>query len=188
MTPAESRSALGYFDTPDALIYGIGNIGRQDDGLGWAFIDWLDAAGLCPQAERVKFYQLNLEDADLISRKQRVLFIDASKDEALEGFCLYQAEPQMDVSFTSHAMSIETILATCGQCFGVMPEVYVLAIRGYAWELEMGLTAQAQRNLQTAAEQLKHTSLASSSQNHRPHRPNPARGARNLDQHSGGNT
>ena len=34
---------LGFFDDPSSLIYGIGNVGRQDDGLGWAFIDRLEA-------------------------------------------------------------------------------------------------------------------------------------------------
>ena len=33
---------LGLFDNPTSLIYGIGNDGRQDDGLGWAFIDRLE--------------------------------------------------------------------------------------------------------------------------------------------------
>jgi len=151
---AASNLTLDYFNHEDALIYGIGNIGRQDDGLGWAFIDWLDASGRCAKAELLKFYQLNLEDADLISHKQRVLFIDASKDATVDSFRLYQAVPKMDFSFTSHAMSVETIMATCGQCFGRVPEVYVLAIRGYEWELQIGLSAAAENNLQLASSHL----------------------------------
>ncbi|MGV8897895.1 MAG: hydrogenase maturation protease [Burkholderiaceae bacterium] len=151
---AESNLTLDYFNDASALIYGIGNIGRQDDGLGWEFIDWLEATSACPKAEKVKFYQLNLEDADLISHKQRVLFIDASKDTTLDSFHLYKAEPKMDFSFTSHTMSIETVMATCQQVFGNIPEVYVLAIRGYAWELQLGLTEQAKKNLDRATSQL----------------------------------
>jgi hydrogenase maturation protease len=146
---------LDYFDDPSTLIYGIGNIGRQDDGLGWEFIDWLEREGACARAEKVKFYQLNLEDADLISQKQKVLFIDASRDTALAHFRLYKAEPKMDVSFTSHAMSIETIMATCSLCFDRVPEVHVLAIRGHAWELQTGLTAQAKINLDLAVAHLQ---------------------------------
>lgn len=151
---AGSSLTLDYFDADSALIYGIGNIGRQDDGLGWAFIDWLEATSACAKAEIVKFYQLNLEDADLISRKERVLFVDASKDATVDSFRLYKAEPKIDFSFTSHAMSIETIMATCGQCFGKMPDVYVLAIRGYEWELQIGLTEQAKNNLHLATNDL----------------------------------
>jgi len=141
---------LADFDQPSALIYGIGNIGRQDDGLGWAFIDWLEAHGLCPQAELRRHYQLQLEDAELISHKQRVLFVDASIEAELDAFALRRVEPRLDYSFTSHAISIASIVATCRACFGHTPEVYVLAIRGYEWELQVGLSAPARLNLQAA--------------------------------------
>lgn len=156
---AESNLTLDYFNDASALIYGIGNVGRQDDGLGWEFIDWLETTSACPKAEKVKFYQLNLEDADLISHKQRVLFIDASKDTTLDSFHLYKAEPKMDFTFTSHTMSIETVMATCQQVFGNLPEVYVLAIRGYEWELQLGLTERAKKNLDRATSQLGCTAM-----------------------------
>ena len=152
--PAEALPTLADFDRPDALILGIGNDGRQDDGLGWAFIDWLEQNVLCPQAELQRNYQLQIEDAELISRKQRVLFVDATLDPAAEPFRLYPGQPQYDYSFTSHAVSIASILATCQTCFGRLPEVYVLAIRGYEWELQMGLSERAQRNLQAAQQSL----------------------------------
>jgi hypothetical protein len=38
-------------------------------------------------------------------------------------------------------------MATSRQCFGRVPEVTVLAIRGYSWELTLGLTPHAARNL-----------------------------------------
>jgi hydrogenase maturation protease len=141
---------LDEFDNSSCLIYGIGNVGRQDDGLGWAFVDWLEAQGRCANAEIQRNYQLLLEDADLISTKRRVLFIDATKDDAVTTFTLERAAPKMDFSFTSHAISIPAIMATCQQCFERLPEVYVLAIRGFEFELEMGLTPAAQRNLDDA--------------------------------------
>ncbi|MDY7577064.1 hydrogenase maturation protease [Herbaspirillum sp. RTI4] len=158
---AGSKLTLDYFDNEASLIYGIGNIGRQDDGLGWEFIDWLETASVCTKAERVKFYQLNLEDADLISHQQRVLFVDASKEVSDERFRFYKAEQKMDFSFTSHDMSIETIMATCWQCFAKMPEVYVLAIKGYEWELQIGLTDEAKKNLRLASSYMQRgTSVA----------------------------
>jgi hydrogenase maturation protease len=150
---------LDYFNDASTLIYGIGNIGRQDDGLGWEFIDWLERKEVCANAEKVKFYQLNLEHADLISHKRKVLFVDASREAALDHFRLYKAEPKMDFSFTSHAMSVETIMATCGQCFDRIPEVHVLAIRGYEWELQIGLTARASDNLDLALGHLQALAL-----------------------------
>lgn len=141
---------LDDFDSPASLIYGIGNVGRRDDGLGWAFVDWLEAEASCPEAEIRRHYQLHLEDAELISHKKRVLFVDATKDTSVKSFALERAEPKMDFSFTSHAISIPSVMATCWQCFHYLPEVYVLAIRGYQWELEMGLTQKAERNLNEA--------------------------------------
>lgn len=138
------------FDNNSSLIYGIGNVGRQDDGLGWAYVDWLEQQDICPNAQFIRSYQLLLEDADVISHVKRVLFIDASKEHALDCFKLEKAEPKLDFSFTSHSISIPTVMATCQQCFDVMPEVYVLAIRGYEWELEVGLTDQGSDNLEQA--------------------------------------
>ena len=138
---------LEFFTEPTSLIYGIGNVGRRDDGLGWAFIDRLEARQPPPGATLHRSYQLNLEDADLIQGFARVLFVDATKDPAVSSFALTRPEPKLDFSFTSHAISVPSILATANQCFGYVPEVYLLAIRGYEWELQMGLTGPAQQNL-----------------------------------------
>src|ERR1700722_9709329 len=93
---------LDEFDDDACLIYGIGNVGRQDDGLGWAFVDWLEARSRGTNAEPQRGYQLLVEDADLISSKRRVLFIDATKDTSVSAFTLERAAPRMDFSFTSH--------------------------------------------------------------------------------------
>jgi len=141
---------LDEFDDDSCLIYGIGNVGRQDDGLGWAFLDWLEDTGRCANAELRRGYQLLLEDSELISTKERVLFVDATRDSAVASFTLERVEPKMDFSFTSHAISIPAIMATCEKCFERLPVVHVLAIRGFEFELEMGLTPQARQNLTAA--------------------------------------
>jgi len=141
-----------FFDDSSSLIYGIGNVGRQDDGLGWAFIDRLESGHCVPHAELRRTYQLNLEDADLIGGFSRVLFVDATKDPGVPSFTLTRPEPKLDFSFTSHAISVPSILATARQCFGYVPEVYLLAIRGYQWELQLGLTELAEQNLSCSLE------------------------------------
>lgn len=125
-------------------------MGRQDDGLGWAFIDWLEEESLCPKADLDKHYQLHLEHADLISQKKRVLFVDATKVPEVESIKLETVDPEMDHSFTSHAISIGAIMETCKMCFDYIPEVQLLTIKGYEWELELGLTSKAQQNLDQA--------------------------------------
>jgi len=146
----ECGERLADYDSSDCLIYGIGNVGRQDDGLGWAFIDWLESAQSHPGAETARCYQLQLEDADRISRKTRVLFVDATKAADVKDVQVETVAPRMDPSFTSHAVSISTILATCETCFGVVPEAQLLTIKGYAWDLKIGLTKRAVGNLTRA--------------------------------------
>lgn len=150
-SPANLQTVtLADYNNTDSLIYGIGNIGRQDDGLGWAFIDWLEKESICPKADLMRHYQLHLEDADMISYKKKVLFVDASKVADLKTFQLEKVKPKMDFSFTSHAMSVQTILATCKTCFDDVPEVQFLTIKGYEWELQQGLTTKARHNLDLA--------------------------------------
>lgn len=141
---------LADFDDHSCLIYGIGNVGRQDDGLGWAFVDWLEAKGYCRNADVRKNYQLLLEDAELISGKRCVLFVDATKDPSVASFTMERAVPLMDFSFTSHAISVSALMATSQQCFNRLPTVHVLTIRGFEFDLAMGLTPAAQSNLDVA--------------------------------------
>jgi len=62
------------------LIYGFGNPGREDDGLGIELArrleDWSKKSGL-PGITFDSNYQLNIEDAEVISEKDLVIFADA---------------------------------------------------------------------------------------------------------------
>ncbi len=138
------------YDLPSTLIYGIGNVARQDDGLGWAFIDRLKAIRYYKKLNMHRFYQLNIEDSELISRKERVLFVDAYKGDDFEHFKISRVEATNMPSFTSHAMSAESVLATCESLYNKYPECYYLAIRGYEWGLQEGLTKRARANLDAA--------------------------------------
>lgn len=157
----EILDRLDNYNTTDSLIYGIGNIGRQDDGLGWAFLDWLEKESIFPKAELMRHYQLHLEDADLISRKKNVLFVDASKAPHLKKFSIENVVPKLDFTFTSHAMSVETVLAICKLCYENVPKVQFLTIKGYEWELQQGLTKNATKNLQEVITYFKHIKVRS---------------------------
>lgn len=136
------------------FIYGIGNIGRQDDGLGWAFIEALEDS-LPPHVETFRNYQLNIEDAEMISHHAQVLFVDATKSEEVTTYRCRPVQPHASISFTSHYLSMESVLALCQNIYHKTPATHVIEIRGYAWELQQGLTEQAQQNLQQAVEFFK---------------------------------
>jgi hydrogenase maturation protease len=129
-------------------VYGFGNPGRQDDGLGPMIIDKLDndnIQGITTDCN----YQLNIEDADNISESDVVIFVDASID-AEEPFTFKRIEPSAEITFTTHSMSPESVIALCGDIYGRIPEAYVLAVRGYEWEMFEGLSEKAMYNFNEA--------------------------------------
>ena len=140
------------------LIFGIGNNGRQDDGLGWSFLALLETDDWPFDLEYR--YQLQIEDAELISRYDNVIFVDASKTEFEEGFKLYPCMPVDNYSFSTHALAPETILYITNKLYNHQPNAQVLAIQGVDWELEIGLSNIAADNLVKAYQYFKDNILS----------------------------
>ena len=131
---------------PKILLIGIGNNCRGDDGLGWKFIELVESMGL-DFIDREYRYQLQVEDAALISEYDVVYFVDATYEKAEQGFelrpCIARAEEQV----SSHAQSAEAILQLANNLYHKFPEAWVLAIAGESWELETTLSKTAEKNL-----------------------------------------
>lgn len=130
------------------LVLGYGNPGRQDDGLGPAFAEALDALDI-PGVSVHAAFQLNIEDAANASEHDAVLFADADAAGS-EPYAITKAEPAPTVAFTSHAVAPGAILAICEDYFGKRPKAWVLGIRGYTFEFAEGLSPEAQKNLELA--------------------------------------
>lgn len=130
------------------LFYGIGNVGREDDGLGIRLIENLEAEALPSTIELNSNYQLNIEDAMDISGFDIVVFVDATVEKnARAPFDLRPINPSNDIAFSTHAMGIESILALCDQLYGRFPQAFVLTMPGYQWEIRDELSARAKENL-----------------------------------------
>ncbi len=132
------------------LLIGYGNPGRRDDGLGPAFAQ---AVGrFCPDGLTIESdYQLVVEDAHTVAQHDIVVFVDA--DTAGAGpFQLGEIHAgQKLVSFSSHSLSPEGVLALARDLFQAIPKAYLLGIRGYEFnQFRMGLSQGAQRNLHEA--------------------------------------
>jgi hydrogenase maturation protease len=131
-----------------ALVLGIGNPGRGDDGLGPALVELLGAARL----EGVTFdsnYQLNVEDALACSEHETVIFADAS-GTAEAPFSFTEIEPAREIAFTTHELSPAAVLALCEELYARCPKAWTLAVRGYAWDIGEGLSPRAEINLSAA--------------------------------------
>jgi hydrogenase maturation protease len=136
---------------PRTLIYGYGNIGRQDDGLGVYLIDklrhWLPYHGL-HDVSLASNFQLNIEDSVDLAKHDLVVFADATK-EAIDDIKFDRLYPDpLLVNFTMHAVPPAAILYLCESLHQRRPETYVLRLKGYNWEFQEGLSAKAYTNLE----------------------------------------
>jgi hydrogenase maturation protease len=130
------------------IVLGIGNTGRQDDGLGWLFLDFLKSQKNSYVLEYR--YQLQIEDAELISNYDEVIFVDATKEETKDGFFLKPCQTFDKYSFSTHALAPETILYLTNKLYDHNPRSYIFGIQGYEWELKIGLSKRANENLDNA--------------------------------------
>lgn len=135
------------------IVLGIGNNGRQDDGLGWMFLDFLEEQNSDIDIEYR--YQLQIEDADLISNYETVIFVDATKEETEEGFYLEPCHPSEKYSFSTHSLAPETVLYLSDKLYDHNPDASIFAIQGYDWELIIGLSEKGTINLDKAIKYFK---------------------------------
>ncbi len=129
------------------LVIGIGNIGRADDGLGWAFVDMLQNDVSLEVQYR---YQLQIEDAELISHYNEVWFVDASHTSHRNGFKEEILQPASDFTYTTHALHPSVVLQLCHDIYGALPVVHLLAISGEEWGLRNGMSTTAKERLALA--------------------------------------
>lgn len=131
------------------LVFGWGNPSRGDDALGPLFVDAVEAMRL-PGVECLTDFQLQVEHALDLKGRERVLFVDASADAAAP-FTVERLEPARDASFTTHAVSPQSILQVYCEVEGeAPPPCWLLAIRGEGWELGTPTSAAARENLRAA--------------------------------------
>jgi hydrogenase maturation protease len=134
-----------------SLIFGIGNCGRSDDGLGWAFLERISAMpGFDGRAEYR--YQLGVEDAALAARAERVVFVDSYRGELPGGFRWARCTPSENFEFTSHVLPPRAVMHYCLELYGRQPHADLLMIEGVCWDLASGLSDQARENLHKAIE------------------------------------
>jgi hydrogenase maturation protease len=142
-----------------ALVIGIGNNGRQDDGLGWAFLDFLDSKTTDFDLEYR--YQLQIEDAELICSYDRVIFVDATKEQIANGFYFKACLPDEKYNFSTHALTPETIVYLTKALYDHKVDASILAIEGHDWDLKIGLSHKASINLEKAKNFFKETFMKS---------------------------
>jgi hydrogenase maturation protease len=128
------------------LVYGYGNPGRGDDGLGPALAAALEE--LNPPSTTVESnYQLSVEDAADVAEHDAVIFVDADVS-CPEPFRFERVAPERALSFSSHSVAPGALLALADELFGKKTDGYLLGIRGYEFnEFKESLSYLARENL-----------------------------------------
>jgi hydrogenase maturation protease len=141
------------------LIYGYGNPGRQDDGIGARFVELVDA-----WIEQEKLadiytdcnYQLNIEDSAVVADYETVIFVDASVVEEVDDYKLETIQPNdATIEFTMHAVSTSYVIDLCRKLYGKTPQAYVLHVKAYEFDFIEELTPKASENLEAAFKFIK---------------------------------
>ncbi len=134
---------------PRVILFGIGNCGRADDGLGWAFLDQIKEQ--LPDNYDIEYrYQLQVEDAELAKKYDTVLFIDAHTKIFKEGFIWETCLPKATESFTTHELDPQSVLYLTDTIYAKQPKSFILGISGKDFRLAMGLSELASANLDKA--------------------------------------
>jgi hydrogenase maturation protease len=134
------------------LIYGYGNPGRQDDGLGIYFAEAMEKWACEKGIKNIFFdtnYQLNIEDSLLMTDKDIVLFADASN--VGPGFNIKKLIGTGAISsFSTHKINPESLVCLCEQLYNKSPVSYLITIKGYEWKACQEMSEMARKNLDSA--------------------------------------
>jgi hydrogenase maturation protease len=137
---------------PPILIFGYGNPSRGDDAIGPEFLRRIEPLIDPNRVELLTDFQLQIEHALDLRGRDWVLFVDASRD-APEPFDFAPLQADSQISYSTHEMAPAAVLAVFTQVQQCPPPpCYLLAIRGYTFELGQGLSPRATANLTQAVE------------------------------------
>jgi len=136
--------------TAPVLVFAYGNLSRGDDALGPLLLEYIEDKLDTTHIELLCDFQLQIEHALDLEKRQLVLFIDASV-ACKAAFDLSELHPIKDKSYTTHAMSPASVLQVYQSIKKqAPPPCFLLSIQGLSFELGEGLSTQAQTNLQQA--------------------------------------
>ncbi len=132
-------------------MLGYGNPARQDDGIGPAIVERIEALGLSGVTTDSN-YQLSVEDAAEIAKHDAVIFVDAAMSGA-EPYELRRVEPKRSESFSTHSIEPESVLQLAHELFHSEASGYMLSVRGYSFGMFVEtMTERAGANLNLAVD------------------------------------
>jgi hydrogenase maturation protease len=116
--------------TSKTLILAYGNPLRGDDGLAWQAADQLESVFIGGEVEIIKLHQLAPELAEVASRYERVIFIDAAEAAAGRpaGDVRVEEITSADAGHFSHHISPACVVALGDRLFGRRPQAFYATV------------------------------------------------------------
>lgn len=136
------------------LLYGYGNIDRQDDGVAWHVLrtvaedlgrdlpQQLDEIffNLTPHVDATFDLQLIPEAAELIAGYERVCFIDAHTGRVEDLVHWEELTAQYEPSPFTHHLTAATCLSLAKTVYKKSPEAVLVSIRGFEFGFSQSLS------------------------------------------------
>ena len=138
------------------LIYGYGNIDREDDGVAWHILSRLakylnipfpdSPSDVCEPVEgNPSIYfslQLTPEFTEEIAHYDRVCFVDAHTGNIPDDLSFQRIEPEMQKSPFTHHLTPQSCLALCSHLYRKTPAAVLISVRGYEFNFSQNLSAK----------------------------------------------
>ena len=131
------------------LVIGYGNTLRRDDGAGPEVARRVAELGL-PNVKVVEAHQLLPEHAELLSRFDRAVFVDASVDEVPNPTGMETVTPDPSAELGSHAADPAGMLALAQTLFGHAPEAWLVALPATDLGIGEGLSPTTEEAVEQA--------------------------------------
>jgi hydrogenase maturation protease len=122
------------------LVLGYGNSSRRDDGVGWFVVERLQQAPL-PDVELLALHQLEVDQAEVISQFDSVIFVDAAVPQSPRPITETVVEPRFRGHAVAHYLTPEDLLSLSDALYGRVPRAFLFSIRGNDFGFGTGLSA-----------------------------------------------
>jgi len=150
------------------LVIGYGNPYRRDDGVGLAVVNGLRALQgwllleegmdgleeLEGELDTLFVQQLTPELAEIVSRYEEVIFVDAHMGQCPELLREVSLEPAARLPAVSHHLHPQALLALAQTLFGKAPRGRLLSIRGHDFDFGTELSLETREGVKGAVERI----------------------------------
>jgi hydrogenase maturation protease len=116
------------------LVIGYGNSLRGDDGFGIAAADQLRETLHSTLVRVLTCQQLTPELASEMSKVNRVIMIDAARDDTAGVITVSKIVPESGLTPFTHELLPSTLLACSQELYGACPETFLVSVTGYSFD------------------------------------------------------